>query len=753
MKSSQNSKKKGEVIIQLKDVHKIYDMGESKVHALDGLDLKIHQGEFVAIMGPSGSGKCVLGNTKITLANGIEINIKDLEYQNNKSIIALNRNNLKIETFEVSKFFKRDVKRYLEIITSSGKKIEITEEHPFFTLDEKGFAEVMAKDIKPKKFIAIPRVIRIKGKSQFLDPISKLYLDRSLIIYDSKNILNRLIDNNNLSIGDVSRILNIPKSTCSCWLNKNNISLYNFKKLCDNRKIDAREYLRDINLTALSSKKVINIPHQTSHELLELYGFIVGDGNMDKDGIKITNFDLDILERVMFLFMKVFKIHSKEFIEKRLDFNTKVLRSFFSLVLELPLKNKSSSVKLPDFILKCSNKEIASFIKGLFDCDSHVSKDKKEIVITLASRELIKQLESLLLRFGIIARYSERMKCATNTRKKIMRKYYSLSLSGLQNLQQYSKYIGFNSKFKENRLKKHLTSNKIDNTNVDIIPCGDIIKKIRQDSKIILPRKVHDKLQAYESKKINPSLKKLTTIVKLLKKYKINTTKLETLLNSDIFWDRVKSIKKINKPVKVYDIEVPKANNFIANNFIIHNSTAMNLVGSLDIPTKGSIYLDHHNIADLHESDLAQIRGKKIGFIFQQFNLIPNLTAKENVMLPMLFQGASFEEREAKAEELLDLVELEERMNHYPNQLSGGQQQRVAIARSLANDPEVILADEPTGNLDTKTGEIVMKFLNKLNDEGKTIIMVTHSPELAQKHAQIVYWIKDGKLEKTTRRK
>lgn len=182
-------------------------------------------------------------------------------------------------------------------------------------------------------------------------------------------------------------------------------------------------------------------------------------------------------------------------------------------------------------------------------------------------------------------------------------------------------------------------------------------------------------------------------------------------------------------------------------------STAMNLVGSLDIPTHGKIFLDGHNISSLSESDLAQIRGKKIGFIFQQFNLIPNLTSKENVMLPMLFQGYSLDEREKKAEELLKLVELEERMEHYPNQLSGGQQQRVAIARSLANDPEVILADEPTGNLDTKTGEIVMNFLEKLNKQGKTIIMVTHSPELAQKHAKIVYWLKDGKLEKTTKRK
>ncbi len=182
-------------------------------------------------------------------------------------------------------------------------------------------------------------------------------------------------------------------------------------------------------------------------------------------------------------------------------------------------------------------------------------------------------------------------------------------------------------------------------------------------------------------------------------------------------------------------------------------STAMNLVGSLDIPTKGAIYLDGKDISHLTESDLAQIRGKKIGFIFQSFNLIPNLTAKENIMLPMLFQGTSREDREKKAEELLNLVELGERMDHYPNQLSGGQQQRVAIARSLANDPEVILADEPTGNLDTRTGDKVMEFLDKFNKQGKTIIMVTHSPELAQKHAKIVYWLKDGKLEKTTRRK
>ncbi len=181
-------------------------------------------------------------------------------------------------------------------------------------------------------------------------------------------------------------------------------------------------------------------------------------------------------------------------------------------------------------------------------------------------------------------------------------------------------------------------------------------------------------------------------------------------------------------------------------------STGMNLTGSLDLATKGEIYLDGENIELLGESELAQIRGKKIGFIFQQFNLIPNLTAKENVMLPMLFQNIDKEDREEKAEELLRLVDLEDRMEHYPNQLSGGQQQRVAIARSLANDPEVILADEPTGNLDSKTEIKIMEFLTRLNKQGKTVIIVTHAPEIAESYANTIYWLRDGKVEKVTKR-
>ncbi len=181
-------------------------------------------------------------------------------------------------------------------------------------------------------------------------------------------------------------------------------------------------------------------------------------------------------------------------------------------------------------------------------------------------------------------------------------------------------------------------------------------------------------------------------------------------------------------------------------------STALNLVGSLDLPTKGKISLDKNNISYLTESELAQLRGRKIGFIFQSFNLIPNLTAKENIMLPMIFQNIGQEERELKAQELLRLVELEDRAEHYPNQLSGGQQQRVAIARALANDPEIILADEPTGNLDTKTGAKILHFLKELNKKGKTIIIVTHDKLLAENNADIIYHLKDGKVEKITKR-
>lgn len=177
-------------------------------------------------------------------------------------------------------------------------------------------------------------------------------------------------------------------------------------------------------------------------------------------------------------------------------------------------------------------------------------------------------------------------------------------------------------------------------------------------------------------------------------------------------------------------------------------STAMNMIGCLDVPTKGRIFLEKHDISKLSESDLAQIRGKKIGFIFQQFNLISTLSALENVALPMIFQNIPKEERMRRATELLEMVGLGDRINHKPNELSGGQQQRVAIARSLINNPEVILADEPTGNLDSTSGHKVIDFLKDLHKkEEKTIVMVTHDKDVA-KNAEIVEYLYDGQIVK-----
>jgi len=181
-------------------------------------------------------------------------------------------------------------------------------------------------------------------------------------------------------------------------------------------------------------------------------------------------------------------------------------------------------------------------------------------------------------------------------------------------------------------------------------------------------------------------------------------------------------------------------------------STVMNMIGALDLATEGDIFLDEKNIEHLEESELAQIRGKKIGFVFQTFNLIPTLNALENIELPMIFQGVPKEERIEKAEEILESVNLTHRKYHLPNELSGGERQRVAIGRALANDPEVILADEPTGNLDTKTGSEIMKLFKDLNKKGKTIILVTHDIGLLN-HAQKILKIKDGKLEQSINRK
>ena len=174
-------------------------------------------------------------------------------------------------------------------------------------------------------------------------------------------------------------------------------------------------------------------------------------------------------------------------------------------------------------------------------------------------------------------------------------------------------------------------------------------------------------------------------------------------------------------------------------------STAMNIIGCLDRPTSGHYYLDGLDVSTVPESELAHIRNRKLGFVFQQFHLLPQLTAVENVMLPMIYSGVPPSERKERAEIALDRVGLSNRMGNRPNQLSGGQQQRVAIARAIVNQPRLLLADEPTGALDSRTTHEVMGIFHELNASGITIVMVTHEPEVARETKRIV-WFKDGKV-------
>ena len=174
-------------------------------------------------------------------------------------------------------------------------------------------------------------------------------------------------------------------------------------------------------------------------------------------------------------------------------------------------------------------------------------------------------------------------------------------------------------------------------------------------------------------------------------------------------------------------------------------STLMHVMGCLQCPTRGQIILEGVNVADLTEDELAEVRGKKIGFVFQQFNLLPLKTAQQNVELPLVFQEVGGKERKKRAAEMLEQVGLEHRTEHLPSQMSGGEQQRVAIARALVGKPKIIFADEPTGNLDTKSSREIMSILKKLNGDGKTLIVVTHDPEIA-KWADRTIRLLDGRV-------
>src|SRR5438128_12217328 len=174
-------------------------------------------------------------------------------------------------------------------------------------------------------------------------------------------------------------------------------------------------------------------------------------------------------------------------------------------------------------------------------------------------------------------------------------------------------------------------------------------------------------------------------------------------------------------------------------------STLMNLIGCLDTPSKGRYWLNGRLVSEMDDDELAHIRNKEIGFVFQTFNLLPRATALHNVELPLIYSGVPSKERTERAKKSLALVELSDRMHHKPNELSGGQRQRVAIARALVNHPSIILADEPTGNLDSQTGVEIMKLLDKLHAEGNTIILVTHERDIAD-YAHRTISIRDGKI-------
>jgi putative ABC transport system ATP-binding protein len=179
-------------------------------------------------------------------------------------------------------------------------------------------------------------------------------------------------------------------------------------------------------------------------------------------------------------------------------------------------------------------------------------------------------------------------------------------------------------------------------------------------------------------------------------------------------------------------------------------STLMNLIGCLDTPSKGSYLLNGKEVAAMNDDDLARIRNEEIGFVFQTFNLLPRATALHNVELPLVYAGVSSKDRQTRAMQALEKVELTSRSTHRPNELSGGQRQRVAIARALVNNPSILLADEPTGNLDSKTGDEIMAVFAKLHGGGNTIILVTHEADIAA-HAHRVIYVRDGQVERDTR--
>ncbi|MBR9700341.1 ATP-binding cassette domain-containing protein [Candidatus Woesearchaeota archaeon] len=733
-------------------------------------------------MGPSGSGKCVTGDAEVLTSQGL-MPIKDL-VQNPRNVYAFTD---KFSEECVTTTFSREVDELIRLKTRNGKSITLTLEHPLFTICDEGFTEVIAKNLKIGDRIATPRKLSI--------PMCKKDLRALETLAEHPKLVGCL----DASFRSIMKVRGITRKYLSKkynrarvdgWIyNGNNVPLHILAEL------GLLDMVVKVKLPSTDSSKAISVPGLTEN-VAELLGYVSGDGWLDKSGVRVANIDETIKSRILELFKEEFAIDGSQDGEK-VTLNSRALRIYFSKVFRVPTRKKSWNITMSNALLMAPISVLSRYLRALNDCDGFVDKKKKEISLTLASKKLIKQLQTAYLRYGIVATVRSVRKRATNSNMRA-RTYWTLSISGLDNIKIYGKDIGFLHPMKRYRLEVHMLA-KISDTNVDTIPISGLYRTARRTlgisnkwikrrtgkdfwhiegtkreptvgtAKIMLSelRKRQFELISHEDQlpnnlsKIGKELQhRSNSEVQILcqeiqcelqKRY-INSEyylqQLEYAISSSehLFWDSVTDIELIRKRTKVYDITVPRAHNFIANNVIIHNSTAMNMIGCLDIPTKGEVYLHHHDISHLTESNLAQIRGKEIGFVFQKFNLINTLTAKENIMLPMMFQNVSFSEREDKAEKVLRMVDLGDRMDHKPSELSGGQQQRVAIARALALSPEVILADEPTGNLDSKTGGTVMDFLKKLHKEkGTTIVMVTHDSRVAE-HADRVEYLKDGQI-------